>query len=203
MAGSHQVANKATLNLILGVFLKLLGFFVVMYTYTDTSAIKAHQAEESLHKRFDITVSFLHNMAQNTAASSQAPVQEDGRSFNQIRDALKSQIDFLSTQYQATSKTLILTLPASTVFPLNGQPAKSPDFAGILARTMKEQRTSAFRYKLEIVSEGPDNSLMIKDVSLFAEKILGENYPEKDLTIGYSDATTEPTIELRLTQVAS
>jgi hypothetical protein len=201
--GSSQVANKATLNLILGVFLKLLGFFVVMYTYTDISPTKARQAEESLHQRFNISVSFLHEMAKNTADSSLSPVQDEGRSFNQIKDALKTQVDFLSTQYQASSKTLILTLPAEILFPLNGNAAKSPDFARTLANTLQQQGSATLRYKIEIIANGSDNETLIKEVSRFAQKLLAADYPEKDLTTGYKETIDAPTVDLRLTQVVS
>ena len=201
--GSSQVANKATLNLILGVFLKLLGFFVVMYTYTDISPLKAKQAEESLHQRFNISVTFLSDMAKNTVAASPDPVQEEGRSFNRIKDALKTQVDFLSTQYEASSKTLILTLPAEIVLSLNGNSAKSPDFARTLVETLQHESNSKFRYKLEVVAKGNDHENLLRQISRFGQKILAAEYSEKDLTIGYNESNDAPTIDIRLNQVGT
>lgn len=201
--GSSQVANKATLNLILGVFLKLLGFFVVMYTYTDTNPTKARQAEESLRQQFNISVSLMRDESKGDSIQPAGQVmQKEGRSYIAIREELASQLDFLSASYRAETNQLILQVPAEYVLALDGQAAKSPRFASILTEILLKQRNDKTDYALEIIAQGNDTRQMTRALSVFVQKMVQVNYPSSLMTIGYESNDDEPMIEFRVTHVA-
>lgn len=200
--GSAQVANKSTLNLILGVFLKLLGFFVVMYTYTDTNPLKARQAEESLRQQFNISVSLLRDESKgdNALIANQA-MQKEGRSYIAIQEEMKTQLDFLSTNYLAESNVLVLSVPAEYVLSLNGIPAKSVNFIPILISTLQKQRNDQTDYALEIVANGNDQAQLTRAVSILVQKLIAVDYSPALLTIGYNESDDSPTVDFRIKQI--
>lgn len=196
--GSSQVANKATLNLILGVFLKLLGFFVVLYTYTDINPIKAHQVEESLRERFNISVSLINDRG---AADTSLETLNQGRSFTRIKDSLSTEVDFLSSKLLSTSNTMVLTVPAEFIVSINDALPKSPEFAKALSKTLLAERNNKSVYALELIINGSDQQLLSRQISLFVQKMIAVGYPSELLTIGYNETTDEPTVDLRIVQV--
>lgn len=200
-SGSAQVANKATLNLILGVFLKLLGFFVVMYTYTDVNPVKARQAEESLRQQFNISVSLMREESKgNNPILSNQVLQKEGRSYIAIREELKTQLDFLSSRYLADSNQLVLSVPAEYAVALNDHPAKSPHFAAILSETLRRQAKDDIRYTTEIVVTGRDASELTRVVSVLVQQMIAADYPPELLSIGYAENDGPPMVEFHVTQ---
>jgi uncharacterized protein YlxP (DUF503 family) len=201
MTISSQVANKSTLNLVLGVFLKLLGFFVVLYTYTDINPIKAKQAEESIRERFNISISLLQENDTKNDIEASLLMQEAGRSFNEISEALKTEVDFLSSHYLAADNTLILKIPAEVAVKLPNKIQKSPKFANLLTDTLAVHKNKKFNYDVQIIINGAEEQILMQAVSLFVQKMASLNYPENLLTIGYEFSTDEPTIEFRIQAV--
>ena len=199
-SGGQPGGNTATLNLILGVFLKLLGFFVVLYGFNEIDPVKAHQAEASIKDRFNISVS-LTPIVSGLTKTADAPVQTKGRAYSEIEEELKTQVDLLSSRYEADSDTLVLRLPASVVLSFEGKPATSPDFASTLAATLEIQRGKDSKFNLEIIADGNDDEALIASVSLFVQKMLGTGYPRDLLTIGYQDGQSDPMVEFRVKQV--
>jgi len=200
--GSAQVANKATLNLILGVFLKLLGFFVVMYTYTDTNPMKARMAEESLRQQFNISVSLLRDEAKgDSPLNAHQAMQKEGRSYIAIREALKTQLDFLSSEYRADSNMLMLSIPAEYVVSIDGQSPKSPRFALTLVSTLLKQGNDKTDYAVEVVIKGSAESELTRAVSIFVQQMIAVDYPESLLAIGYEQSDAAPVVEFHITQM--
>lgn len=198
--GGSSSGNSATLNLILGVFLKLLGFFVVLYGFTEVDPLKARQAEMSIQERFNINVSLIPSIG-GKSPSNTAIVQTRGRSYEGLEKELKAQVDFLSSEYVAHNNTMILRVPANVVLPLDGNREKSPDFAAILSKTLDEQHGDGSHFTLQIVASGADEDALVRGVSVFVEKMVAERYPAKLLAIGYKKSTEVPVIELHIKQV--
>jgi len=193
-------SRTATLNLMLGIFLKLLGFFVVLYTYAEANPVKTQQAEESLRQRFSISVS-LADLANDQRNASSPLVPDQGRSYNDLANKLKAQIDFLSSQYIARNDVLILTLPARTAMAVGGNPAESPEFIKMLVRTIVHQRTENYKYAAELIVSGEDQKNLMGEVSLLAQRMIAYDYPARLVTIGYKKDKGEPLLEIRLRQV--
>jgi len=200
MAGTGPAGNTATLNLILGVFLKLLGFFVLLYGYTEVDPVKAHKAELSIQQRFNISVNLMPEHL-GVSKISTAPVQTQGRSYEAISSEMKSQVDFLSSEYDANSDTLILRVPLNVVLPVDDKPAKSANFAEILTQTLDSQHAADSVFAIEIVTIGKDDTALVAAASLFVQKMLSESYPRDLLTIGYQAKDQDPMIEFRIKQV--
>lgn len=199
--GSSGFATKATLNLILGVFLKLLGFFVVMYTYTDINPIKARQAEESLRQQFNVSVSLLREEGKGDSPHIQPQaLQKEGRSFKAIREQLKTQLDFLSSRYLADSDRLMLSVPAEYVVTLDDNPPKSPRFVPILVTTLGQQRGENSTYAVEIIIAGNDRAELTRQVSILVQKMIALDYPAELLTIGYRESDAPPAVDFYVTQ---
>lgn len=191
MAGQAATGSAtATYNLMLGIFLKLLGIFVVLYSLAETDPLKARQAEQSLNQRFNIAVSL-------TKPQDEAKT----RSYKAIEDELETKVDFLSSHYEADSDTLVLRLPADIVLSLNGKAAQSPGFAKFLSETLRKK--NAQKFKLEIIVSGAQGDPLMRGVSLFVQKMIAQDYPENLLTIGYVQTDELPRIEFRLKQVRS
>lgn len=199
---SSSVGNAATLNLILGVFLKLLGFFVVLYVYADIDPIKARQAEESLKERFNISVSLVPNTSGSDQEQGNAVMQMMGRSYQAIDTEMKTQIDFLSSEYQAHSHVLVLRVPAHIALDLDGMRAQSFEFADILIKTLQEQ-SGRNRYAVEAVAIGSEHDALMRSVSLFVQKMVARQYPPELLAVGFKEQNTKPMLELRITEVRS
>lgn len=199
MAGvPGQSARTSTLNLMLGIFLKLLGFFVVLYTYTDINPTKVQKVEESLKERFNISVS-LAPVLSGMDPSVRAPlVQTKGRAYSNIENDMKTQVDFLSSQYNIDSNTLVLRVPAEMAMTIDGQEPKSGNFAKILADTLENQSSEGNVFAIEMILSGPDATAKMRDISLFVQKMIGENYPQDLMTIGYAESSQKPTLEIRI-----
>lgn len=205
MAGqSSSIGNTATLNLILGIFLKLLGFFVVLYVYTDIDPGKAKMAEESLKDRFNISISLTPQETEGKRSSSDPSVTLGmGRAYQEIDTAMKSQIDFLSSEYLADSHVLVLRVPANIALDIGSDRARSFDFVKVFVDTLNTQKSPDAHYMVEAVVSGENKNELMRAVSLFVQKMLAYNYPVDDLMIGYNDRVEKPVLELRITEVRS
>src|SRR5690554_916369 len=98
MAGTGNRGNSQMITL--GIFLKLLGFFVVMFTYAEFEPIKVKQAEYSLQQRFNITLP-IPDLKSGDDSLNLYPVQALGRSFHTLDTELKTELDFLSSRRNA------------------------------------------------------------------------------------------------------
>lgn len=202
MAGAQSSGRTLTLNIFLGLFLKLLGFFVVLYGFAEVDPVKARKAEISIHERFNINISLVPDI-RGDSHENISIVQTKGRSYHAIEQEMKSQVDLLSTDYVVSSNTLILRLPAEVALPIDGGSAKSPDLPRILRDTLESQVGKDSHFALEVVTIGNDDAALIRGASIFAEKMLGAGFNRKWLTIGYQESSSKPIIEFRIRQVAS
>lgn len=207
MAGSSSaIGNTATLNLILGIFLKLLGFFVVLYVYTDVDPDKARLAEESLRERFNVSVVLVpekDRIGQSADPSRQIAFhnrEQAGRAMARIEAAMKSQIGLLATSYDREDGALVLRVPADVALDLGGRLARSPDFADILVATLNTQKAPEMAFSVEAIIKGPaDNSdEWMRAVSLFIQKLVARQYPAAWLMTGYQEQAGPPVLELRI-----
>jgi hypothetical protein len=179
MIGSGSRA--ATLSITLGIFLKLLGFFVIMFCYADFEPNKVKQAEYSLQRRFNIALPFP---TEKSGADSLSPhaVQEQGRSYHDLQEDLKAEFDFFSSQTRSNESELILELNADQIF---GSNAKSPNFAAGLTKMLEANTTENYVFNVEIVAVGGEADEMMSNVGSFVQKMIVAGFPQKYLTIGY------------------
>lgn len=202
MAGSLIGGGRtATLNLMVGIFLKLLGFFVVLYSYAEINPVKVKQAEQSLAERFNISVALMDEKDVEQEKVT-APVQQSGRAYREITEKLQTQVDFLSTETQADSDTLVLRLPAATALSFEGREAQDPDFAAKLANVLTAQNASGFAYQLQVAAIGSNNIDLMRPLGGFAKQMVDAGYPAPLITIGYQFTVQDPVLELRIKQVA-
>lgn len=201
---SSSIGNTTTLNLILGIFLKLLGFFVVLYVFTDVDPDKARLAEESLKERFNISVTLTNDIHGTSSENSHSIAQGMGRAFQEIDTAMKTQVDFLSTEYQAQNHVLLLRVPAEIALDIGMDRARSFDFPKILVDTLLKQRPpQQAAYQVEAVVSGADRDALMRAVSLFIQKMIAFGYPVEQLVIGYEESAIKPVLELRISEVRS
>lgn len=201
---SSSIGNTATLNLILGIFLKLLGFFVVLYVFTDVDPDKARLAEESLKERFNISVTLTKEIQGTGNENSHSITQGMGRAFQEIDTAMKTQVDFLSTEYQAQNHVLLLRVPAEIALDIGMDRARSFEFPKILVDSLLKQRVqNQSPYQVEAVVSGADRDALMRSVSLFIQKMIAFGYPVERLVIGYEDSAIKPVLELRISEVRS
>lgn len=177
-------ASNSYLILTLGIFLKLLGFFVVMVSYADLEPIKMRQAEYSLQDRFGINLALPFERG-GMGIQSPLITQQLGRSFDTIKQELSTQVDFLGTEDEAHSKKLVLNLNADTALPLNGAPAKSPNFAGQLVDVLKTQKPDHAMYQVRVTGINGQPQVMMRALGDFIQKMVAAGYPITYLTIGY------------------
>lgn len=204
MAGrSSAIGNTATLNLILGVFLKLLGFFVILYIYADVDPGKARLAEESLKERFNISVSLTDDIEGTRLNNAHSITQGMGRSYQEIETTMKTQIDFLSSEYHARNHVLVLRMPAEIALDIGTDRARSFEFPKILADTLLQQKSSTVHFHLEAVVSGANKDMLMRSISLFIQKMISYQYPVDYLSIGYEESDLKPALELRITEVRS
>ena len=197
MAG--PAGSNSTLVLTLGIFLKLLGFFVVLVSYSTLEPLKSRQAQYSLQDRFGINLGLP---LERGGLSKQSPmvVQQQGRSYDILRKELMTQMDFLSTENVATSDRLSLSLPMDIVLGLNGAPAKSPELADRLSAILKTQKPDHMQYQVTIIGQNGDPVAVLHALGEFVQKMVATDYPSKFLTIGYTTVrgkTPQVLIEVR------
>lgn len=203
VGGSSSIGNTATLNLILGIFLKLLGFFVILYVYTDVDPGKARLAEHSLKERFNISVSLTDDIAGERLNADHSVTQGMGLSYQEIDTEMKAQIDFLSSEYQAQNDVLILRVPAHIALDIGADRARSFEFPKILVNTLLTQKAANKHYQVEAVVAGNNKDELMRSVSLFVQKLIAYRYPVEQLMIGYRDSNEKPVLELRISEVRS
>lgn len=201
-ASSSVLGNTATLNLVLGIFLKLLGFFVVLYSYTDIDPTKAKLAEDSLRERFSVSVSLTPDIKGSTFVDTPA-VESQGRAMDHIATAMKTQISFLASEYDLQNNVLLLRVPAEVAMDIGDKLARSPDFADIFINTLQTQKSPNMTYRVDAIIKGEaaQNDMLMRSVSLFIQKLIARNYSPDNLMIGYQKQTGKPVLELRIRQV--
>ncbi len=192
MAGT---GNRATSQMItLGIFLKLLGFFVVMFTYAEFEPIKVKQAEYSLQQRFNIALP-LPDLKSGDDALNLYPVQALGRSFHTLDTELQTELDFLSSKRNAETNELVLELRADQILDLGGKPAKSQNFAVVLTQALKANTPAGHVFHLDIVTKGGAPDDMMRGAGLFVQKMIVAGFPQKSLMIGHESAS-KPSVKL-------
>jgi hypothetical protein len=182
MAGS----SSSTMAITLGLFLKLLGLFVVLVSYAEMEPDKTRKVEYSLQDRFGIN---LTTPRDKNGLSKQAPmiVQQLGNSYDSIEKELTTQMDFLSTEDIALSDRLVLSFPATIALTMNGVPAKSPDFAASLTRILQAQKPANYHYTVTFTGENGDAQVVMRGLGDFVQKMVAAGYPAADMSIGYRE----------------
>jgi hypothetical protein len=168
----------------LGIFLKILGFFIVLYSFSEAVPNKVAKAEQSLQHRFNINIK-LPTIKSGMQATTLSAVQNIGRSYDEIESDLKTQIDLFSTERAAHSNELILKVPADQVLTLNGQIPKSPEFDKVLVKTLNKNKPQGAEYHVAIVGTDGKSDAMMRGLGDFAQTMVADNYPEPLVTIGY------------------
>ncbi len=99
MAVEQTSGSQLTYTLMFSLFLKMLGFFVVLYSFTEFQPNKLKAAEQSLQQQFNISLP-LDTMLSKSGKNIVSPwaLQSAGRSYDEIAEELKTQIDFLSVK---------------------------------------------------------------------------------------------------------
>lgn len=196
MAGQASGQRDTTYLIMFSLFLKLLGFFVVMYSYAEFDPAKVQAAEQSLQQRFNISLHLPVDMIKNGAhLMSPLAIQNSGRSYVELSTELKTQIDFLSSEIDARRGVLILTVPARLLMAVDGQSAKSPNFASVFVETLKKNQPDNMIYKMQIIGKSRNQDVMMRSLGDFVQSIVSQDYPPRYLTIGFEDGQTdEPTV---------
>lgn len=187
--------RASTLMVTLGIFLKLLGFFVVMFTYAEFEPIKVKQAEYSLQQRFNVTLP-LPDLKSGEESLNLFPVQNLGRAFHVLEEELKTELDIFSTRVAARENELALVFSANQILDLNGKPARSPNFAPVLSRILRKNTPQNFVLQLDIVAQGSDTASLMRETGVFVQKMIVAGYPQKEMIIGYEHGTKKPTVKL-------
>lgn len=189
MGGLATGQKQTTYLVMFSLFLKLLGFFVVLFSYAQYDPMRTQAVEQSLHEQFNININLpmMHATSGKDQMSPMA-VQNAGRSYDQLTKELKTQIDFLSTETDARRGVLTLSVPANLVLQMDGQPAKSPGFATSLVDTLKKNQPEGAVYRLQIIAKGSQHDAMMRSVGDFVQSLVAYNYAPRYLTIGFEDA---------------
>ncbi len=198
MAGPS--GSNATLVITLGLFLKLLGLFVVLFSYAELEPVKTRKVESSLQDRFGIN---LTTPMDRGGKVTQAPliVQQLGNSYDSIEKELMTQMDFLSTEDIALSDRLVLSFPPNIALTLDNVPAKSPDFAASLTDILQSQKPQGFVYLVTITGQNGQAPVMMRALGDFVQKMVAAGYPANIMSIGYkttdNDADQKLLIEIQ------
>ncbi len=196
MIGHDSGQQNTTYLIMFSLFLKLLGFFVVLYSYAEFEPSKIQAVEQSLQQRFNITL-HLPDLAAKSGKSQTTPwaIQNAGRSYIEIEKELKTQMDFLSTEIDSRRGILTLSVPADIVLDMESHPAKSPGFAASLIETLKRNQPEKAVYRMQIVAKGSERDLMMRSLGNFVQSIIANDYSPRYLTIGYDDYSETPTVD--------
>lgn len=190
--------RTSSLLLTLGIFLKLLGFFIVLFSYAEFEPSKLQQAEFSLKQRFNVTIPVLDRAVAGRDVISLAPVQNMGQIFDGIESDLRGTIDFMAVSRRVETGDLSLTVRADQIFDLNDTWAKSPGFAGLLNRSLQKNRAKNMFYTLEIVSAGGQDDILMRANGHFAQKMVVAGFNQRHLSIGHEHKRGVPTVTLRI-----
>ena len=183
---SNVLGSSANRVITLGIFLKILGFFVVLYSFSEAVPNKVAKAEQSLQHRFSINIA-LPKTTSGQQATTMSAVQNIGRSYDDIAADLKTQIDLFSTERVTRNKELIMRIPADQVLTLNGNAPKSYDFDKTLVSILKKNKPQNAEYHLAIVGTDGKSDDMMRGLGDFAQQVVADNYPEPLVTIGYDN----------------
>lgn len=189
--------NAATMNMILGVFLKLLAFFVILFSYTDLQPVKVQKAEDSLTRQFGINL-HLVEMLQGPDAARTNPIPQKGQAYENMAQNLRSQFDFLGSENITSGEDMIIRVPADMVLTLDGQEPASPDFAMSLVAAMQEARKQPNGFDVFIKTSGPNDAELMRQTGNFVQEIVSFGYAQKLLTIGYEKKADAPQIEIHI-----
>lgn len=201
MAGPS--GTNSTMVITLGIFLKLLGFFAVLVSYSDLEPIKSRQAEYSLQNRFGINMS-LTRERDGLGPQSAIVVQQLGRSYDTISQNLMTQVDFLSSENVSVSDRLRISLPADVVLSLDDAPAKSADFATSFSNVLKTQKPPNYIYQVNIMGQNGIPPSMMRALGEFVQKMIAAGYPAKYLTISYEQTPDDkPAVLMEIQAVPS
>jgi hypothetical protein len=186
MTGSS--GSNSALVITLGLFLKLLGLFVVLVSYADFEPLKTRKVEYSLQDRFGIN---LTSLKERHGTSVQAPmiVQQLGSSYDAIEKELTSQMDFLSTEDIALSDRLMLSFPARIALSIDNVPAKSPDFASSQTKILQTQKPANYHYIVTITGQNGNPQAMMRALGDFVQKMIAAGYAANDMSIGYAQTS--------------
>lgn len=200
---SSPSGSNATQLITLGIFLKILGFFVVLFSYTELEPIKNRQVESSLQSRFGINLTLAKDKG---GLLSRAPmiVQQQGRAYDRIRQELLTQIDFISTEDITTSDRMRLVLPADIGLSLKNNMAKSPQLPEQLVQILKTQKADKFHYQLliKVIGRSQDIDLM-RALGEFAQKFVASGYSSDLITIGIMNKDQAPELLIEIRSVPS
>jgi hypothetical protein len=179
--------SNSTQLITLGIFLKILGFFVVLVSYAELEPIKTRQVENSLRSQFGMN---LLLPIEKGGVLAQAPmiVQQSGRSYDVIREKLMTQIDFLSAEDVVLNDRLTMTLPAAIVLALDSRMPKSPQFAQQLADVLTTQKPELYSYTITLTGTGGAEQEMMRGLGDFAQKLIATGYPAQKITISYDNS---------------
>lgn len=204
MAGQATGQRETTYLIMFSLFLKLLGFFVVLYSYAEFDPNKVKAAEHSIQQRFNIALHLpLTEVKGGQNLTSALAVQNAGRAYNELSTELKTQIDFLSTQIDARRGVLILSVPAHIALSFDGQTAKSPQFASVLVEALKKNQPKGMVYKMQIIAKGSPRDELMRTLGNFVQEIVSDDYAPRYLTIGFEDDANEPTLSFVVEAVPS
>lgn len=203
MHSARTLGNKTiTMNLMLGVFLKLLGFFVIMYSYAEINPIKAEKAEESLKQRFNVSVSLYSAVKESIDGTlTEGANVNGGGAYAHIQQQLMREFGLPPGKYIAQDDILVMRIPAGNVLSIDNITPENPGFANNFSRLLLEQNTDKFRYAVEIIVLGNNGNALMRSISEFANEMSVAGYPDRLLTIGLKAQENTPQLEIRIKQV--
>ena len=203
MARDFETNSQTThYNLMLGVFLKLLAFFIILYIYADIDPVKLSKAETSVKEQFNVSVSLSLNTGGPTAQTERRVAETAGYSLQNIDTAMRAQFDMLSTRFDRANDTMILRIPARIALAYDNRLPNSPAFAEIFTHTLGTQRNERYSYQVELIAAGGESRSMMRAISVLARQMQCHDYPGDLLTIGYADEdVTSPVLEIRIKPV--
>lgn len=184
------------------LFLKLLGFFVVLYSYADREPVKAEAVEQSLMQQFNVSISAEFTPVKSGRhVLTPTAVQNLGNAYQAISTELKTDVDFLSTEIRAKDNTMRMTLPADILLAFNGNSAKSPSFAHELVYALKKHRTGDFVYNVQMIVRGEQADELMRAGGEFIQYMVAQDYAPRYLEIGFKDDSDPPEVDIVITAV--
>jgi hypothetical protein len=190
--------RTSSLLLMLGIFLKLLGFFIVLFSYAEFEPNKMRQAEFSLKQQFNVSIPLSDMVRSGRDIVNLAPVQNLGHAYDNLEAELKTQMDLLAVERRMKSGDMTLTIRADQILDMNGQLAKGRSFPEALYKTMEKNRPHGVLFMLDIVARGPDKNILMRGIGDFAQNMIVAGHNQKFLSIGYENSRDEPVVVVRI-----